>query len=636
MRAWKAVSALILAGCATGPSAQERADERAHLLEAASRTGSVFPRGIQDALGVPPVLPFYALHAGVEGDEQDLRSLDRAVTLDASPELVAAAAMGLGYSKHDAAEGLLLQLARREPRPPEAVEALFSYYRFRGADKPPPAKVPDATLLAYADHPTARGRAALAHLGRVVKDPALIPVLEKLAKDADWEVRRAVALSLADGPAKTPRLREDAQRCLATLRTLANDADAHVVASTCRALASYDDEAAVGSLFFALHHADFNVRVAAIEGLGKRKAAGAVAELTRIAKEDKSTSCRYAAGTQLAEINPVAARGLVEDLLGDKSVYVRTAAAEILGKADDEDASNRLAAIYKHDPHVRVRETAVGALEGKKDAKAKEMIRVALADKDVGVVSTACGVVGKNGWWIDELDSLLSIPARFPGCDGADAREAALSAMSGAWNTSDPRRQRRWELAEAHLNESNPAVREAAEKLAGKEPKSPTRGADLTGELLPGGAPIFDKDVFLIVETDQGTMKIRLFPDQAPVHCAHVVALARTGFYDGLTWHRVVPDFVIQGGCPRGDGSGNAGVSLPLEPTTIPYERGTLGMPRSNHPDTGGCQLFICHSRAPHLDVRYTAFGKVVEGFEVIDRIDVDNKIVRVRVEGAR
>jgi peptidyl-prolyl cis-trans isomerase B (cyclophilin B) len=138
------------------------------------------------------------------------------------------------------------------------------------------------------------------------------------------------------------------------------------------------------------------------------------------------------------------------------------------------------------------------------------------------------------------------------------------------------------------------------------------------------------------VETDRGTMRIRLFPAQAPVHCAHVAALARAGFYDGLTWHRVVPDFVIQGGCPRGDGSGNAGVSLPLEPTRIPFQRGTLGMPRDSHPDSGGCQLFICHSRAPHLDAAYTAFGQVVDGFDVIDRIDVESKILHVRVEGAR
>jgi cyclophilin family peptidyl-prolyl cis-trans isomerase len=196
-------------------------------------------------------------------------------------------------------------------------------------------------------------------------------------------------------------------------------------------------------------------------------------------------------------------------------------------------------------------------------------------------------------------------------------------------------------LFESHRHDSNPAVRAAAEQAIAKldktqPPKNPTRGADLTGELLPGGAPIFDEEAYLVVETFQGTMRIRLFPDQAPVHCAHVVALARRRFYDGLTWHRVVPDFVIQGGCPRGDGSGNAGVTLPHEPTRIPFERGTLGMPRSDHPDTGGCQLFICHSRAPHLDVRYTAFGKVVDGLDVIDKIDVDTKILRVTVEGAR
>jgi peptidyl-prolyl cis-trans isomerase B (cyclophilin B) len=98
----------------------------------------------------------------------------------------------------------------------------------------------------------------------------------------------------------------------------------------------------------------------------------------------------------------------------------------------------------------------------------------------------------------------------------------------------------------------------------------------------------------------------------------------------------VVPDFAIQGGCPRGDGSGGAGVTLPLEPTRIPFQRGTLGMPRDSHPDSGGCQLFICHSRAPHLDAAYTAFGQVVDGLDVIDRIDVESKILHVRVEGAR
>src|SRR5207253_3042736 len=145
----------------------------------------------------------------------------------------------------------------------------FSYYRMRGADKPPPAKLPDARLLEYADHPTSRGRAALAHLGRAVKDPALLPVCGKLAKDDDWEVRRAVALALADG-AKTKRPAGDRETCLGLLGTLLGDKDAHVVASACRAMASFvpPTPSQVDHLLGAATHPDFNVRVAALEALG--------------------------------------------------------------------------------------------------------------------------------------------------------------------------------------------------------------------------------------------------------------------------------------------------------------------------------------------------------------------------------
>jgi peptidyl-prolyl cis-trans isomerase B (cyclophilin B) len=391
----------------------------------------------------------------------------------------------------------------------------------------------------------------------------------------------------------------------------------------------------------ATNHADFNVRVAALEGLGKfmtKEATdwkgAAVAQMTKLATTDPSTSVRYTAGAQLAEIG--AGLAIVDALLADPSEYVRTAGVLVLAKSSELVSNPRLAKIAKTDAHIRVREEAVGAFEGRKDsAIAKDAIRAALDDPDVGVVSTACGVAAKNGW-TEFTDVLLAVPARFPGCVGADARQEAISAVSelaGASNRA---------FFESFLGDANPGPRDAAAKaiatLDQKEPPPSSRGADLsaTGALLPGGAQLLGKDPILVVETDKGTMRIRLFPDQAPVHCAHVAALAQSGFYDGLTWHRVVPDFVIQGGCPRGDGSGNAGVTLPLEPTRIPFERGTLGMPRGDNPDTGGCQLFICHSRAPHLDVIYTAFGKVVNGLDVIDRIDVDSKIVRIRVEGAR
>ncbi|MCK6461604.1 MAG: peptidylprolyl isomerase [Planctomycetes bacterium] len=136
----------------------------------------------------------------------------------------------------------------------------------------------------------------------------------------------------------------------------------------------------------------------------------------------------------------------------------------------------------------------------------------------------------------------------------------------------------------------------------------------------------------LVLETSKGTIVIRLFPDDAPAHCVNVAALAGEGFYDGLTWHRVVADFVIQGGCPRGDGAGNGGVVLPDEIGERPYVRGTVGMPKGND-DTGGCQIFITHLPTPHLDGRYTVFGQVVEGFAVVDAIRIGDRIVKARVE---
>ena len=131
------------------------------------------------------------------------------------------------------------------------------------------------------------------------------------------------------------------------------------------------------------------------------------------------------------------------------------------------------------------------------------------------------------------------------------------------------------------------------------------------------------------METDRGRIVIELFADETPVTAANFLSLARDGFYDGLTLHRVVPGFVIQGGCPRGDGWGGPGYSIPCEVTARPYERGSVGMALAGK-DTGGSQFFITHSPQPHLDGRYTLFGRVKEGMDVVDRIQPGDRIVRV------
>ena len=144
-----------------------------------------------------------------------------------------------------------------------------------------------------------------------------------------------------------------------------------------------------------------------------------------------------------------------------------------------------------------------------------------------------------------------------------------------------------------------------------------------------------NKTLYAIIETEKGTMKAELYADATPGTVANFVELASHNFYDGLTFHRVIPDFVIQGGCPRGDGTGGPGYRIKCE-TSAPrqyHDRGVLSMAHAGR-DTGGSQFFICHCRqnTQHLDGRHTCFGKVVEGIDVIDDIRQGDLILSIRI----
>lgn len=136
------------------------------------------------------------------------------------------------------------------------------------------------------------------------------------------------------------------------------------------------------------------------------------------------------------------------------------------------------------------------------------------------------------------------------------------------------------------------------------------------------------------IHTDKGVMKIEFFEKDAPGAVANFIKLAEDGFYNGLTFHRVIPDFVIQGGCPDGTGMGGPGYTIKceLDGDQQYHDRGVLSMAHAGR-DTGGSQFFICHSRTntSHLDRVHTCFGKVYEGLEVIDKIrqgDQMNKVI--------
>ncbi len=132
-----------------------------------------------------------------------------------------------------------------------------------------------------------------------------------------------------------------------------------------------------------------------------------------------------------------------------------------------------------------------------------------------------------------------------------------------------------------------------------------------------------------VIETDLGRIVLELFPSVAPAHCRNFKKLANIGFYDGVTFHRVVPGFMIQGGDilsrdadRSNDGTGDPGYTVPAEFSDMPHERGTLSMARKGYSvNTAGSQFFICVAPAPQLNRQYTVFGRVLEGMEVVDKI---------------
>ena len=135
------------------------------------------------------------------------------------------------------------------------------------------------------------------------------------------------------------------------------------------------------------------------------------------------------------------------------------------------------------------------------------------------------------------------------------------------------------------------------------------------------------------ITLDNGNViRIEFFPDDAPKTVENFVTLAKKGFYDGLTFHRVVPDFVVQGGCPKGNGTGGPGYTVKAEFNKQKHVRGTLAMARSQHPDSAGSQFYICYGDTPHLDGQYTVFGKVVSGMEHVDRIKQGDKMTSVSI----
>lgn len=142
----------------------------------------------------------------------------------------------------------------------------------------------------------------------------------------------------------------------------------------------------------------------------------------------------------------------------------------------------------------------------------------------------------------------------------------------------------------------------------------------------------------VVIETNKGTIKFKLYEEDAPITTGNFVELAQRNFYDGLSFHRVEPGFVIQGGDPNGNGTGGSGKTIPLEvkPNLKHDAAGVVAMARSSNPNSASCQFYITLGEAKFLDMQYAVFGRVTEGLDVVKKIAVGDKMSSVKVEEAK
>ncbi|MHA7631901.1 peptidylprolyl isomerase [Corallococcus sp. M7] len=271
-----------------------------------------------------------------------------------------------------------------------------------------------------------------------------------------------------------------------------------------------------------------------------------------------------------------------------------------------------------------VRGAALDALSERPVSEAMAPIRALIGGGDAVVAGLAASAAGK----LKDAEALTAVQAladRVPKePDLAEAVAGALVALQG--KAAEPR-LREW-LAHPHANVRRVAA-ESLTSLTG----APVRSARV--ELPPETyrPPAAPPGTTLTLRTRKGDITVLLDPE-APLTGGNLVALAKQGYFRGITFHRVVPDFVAQGGDPRGDGEGGPGYSIRCEMTRRPYARGTVGMALSGK-DTGGSQFFFTHSPQPHLDGRYTAFGEVTQGMDVVDAL-LEGTIIDDVIVGTR
>ena len=540
---------------------------------------------------------------------------------------------------------------------PEAVPALIEM--LKGAD------LNRKTLVAEA-------------LGKIGGPDALV-VLDDMLHDFQSQVRGVAVMALAiaadetmvkslliavhDGdPGVAARAiyaleKVESDRVAEAVRPFLENDDPLVRAFAARTLGKQEDKDSAPELIKLIQDPDLRVAINSINALGlvleDRKNEDAALALGELMKETDSHHVKKACVVALGNIGHKAGKDYLAQSILDRNVGVRVESYKALAKILDENAGVYLASGLK-DSEAYVRASAIESIGiAGIDKRLPDLIEY--TDKDDSALIRAAAVRGLSHF--DEDETKAALIRRLSDPDWVVATEAvaaigeiedkdAAPALIETYNQRDSRAdvdvrlQILGVLTEFKTKEAESIGRSAMEhsdkrvRLAGQallvaieiEPPemqpdrvfyeadfNPARRNDLS---LPFGTRE------AIIQTNIGEIRIAMFGDDATQTAANFIKLSNEGFFNELNFHRVVPNFVIQGGCPRGDGWGDPGYNIRSEFTQFRYDRGFVGIAHAGK-DTGGSQFFITHSPQPHLNGRYTIFGQVTGGMNVVDNISI-------------
>jgi HEAT repeat protein/cyclophilin family peptidyl-prolyl cis-trans isomerase len=473
-----------------------------------------------------------------------------------------------------------------------------------------------------------------------LEDKRALKALLTLARDAHPYTRAFAVKGLAG-------LKDPA--ALAVLTPLLSSGDRQVLIETVRALGRIGDPSAAPPLLKIIDDASTepHVRLEAVSAIGTVPAPG-VADTLLDVIADPNPSIRAAALRSLATLDPENFVAVLSGLDPDSHWSVRAALAAILGTLSPEAGLPRLLSML-NDSDQRVIPAVLAAIAKLQPPKALDVIMERLTAEDPVVRAAAATALGelkpRNG--VQALAEAYRFGQRDP---SYVARAAALGALAkygaaaAAPVLQSALADKEWavrqravmlikQLDPTAAAAGDPAV--AAGAAGDADPAAQIRPAPTTLPLDTYEAPRLTNpgiSTQVYIDTDRGTIQLELSVLDAPLTVENFITLARKGYFNGLSIHRVVSNFVVQDGDPRGDGEGGPGYTIRDEFNQRPYLRGTVGMALDPWPDTGGSQFFITHSPQPHLDARYTVFGRVIAGMEVVDQLQQWDVIRRVRI----